>query len=202
MTRNRWTLAVVAGAVSTALIGGVALGSFQPFASSDQTVVGDPTTDLGAKDPPKASLKAILDGLIAKNTITQAQEDAILKALADAQPAPRAVPKPSLSPVTQSLAAPGAPGAWPLGPEARAGEATTPKAMTSTAADPSVTPLRICERIIGTSAVQAERRQTSQSYGSPFHTDAGPTTPCSSAQRRRPAQACRHLWGSRTPARP
>ena len=95
MTRNRWTLAVVAGAVSTALIGGVALGSFQPFASSDQTVVGDPTTDLGAKDPPKASLKAILDGLIAKNTITQAQEDAILKALADAQPAPRAVRKPA-----------------------------------------------------------------------------------------------------------
>ena len=35
-------------------------------------------------------------------------------------PVPRAVPKPSLSPVTQSLAAPGAPGASPLRAEARA----------------------------------------------------------------------------------
>ena len=95
MTRDKWTLAVVAGAFTTALIGGVALGGFQPFAGSDQTVAGDPTTALGAKDPPKATLKAILDGLIAKNTITQAQEDAILKALADAQPAPRAIPKPA-----------------------------------------------------------------------------------------------------------
>jgi hypothetical protein len=94
MTRNKWSLAIVAGAFTTALIGGVALGGFQPFAGSNHTVVGDPTIAVSEKDPPKAALKAILDSLIAKNTITQAQEDAILKALAEAQPAPRAVPKP------------------------------------------------------------------------------------------------------------
>jgi hypothetical protein len=40
---------------------------------------------------------------------------------------PRAVPKPSLSPVTQSLAAPGAPGASLLAAEAMAGGIAIPK---------------------------------------------------------------------------
>jgi hypothetical protein len=56
-----------------------------------------------------------------------------------------------LSPVTQSLAAPGAPGA--LGPAATAGEAPIPNAMTSAAADPSATPLLIAERFTCTTAM-------------------------------------------------
>lgn len=92
MTRNKWPLAIAAGAFTTAFIGGVALAGFQPFANADGTTVGAPTTALTEKDQPKDKLKAVLDGLVAKNTITQAQEDAILQAIKDA--APTRKPKP------------------------------------------------------------------------------------------------------------
>jgi hypothetical protein len=81
---------------------------------------------------------------------------------------PRAVPKPSLLPVTQSLAAPGAPGASPLRAEARTGEARTgeaPNPKTSAAAEPSVMTVRIRARMICTSVVSAEPQQTWQSEG-------------------------------------
>ena len=35
MTKNKWALAVAAGAFTTAFIGGVALAGFQPFATSE-----------------------------------------------------------------------------------------------------------------------------------------------------------------------
>ena len=89
MTRNKWPLAIAAGAFTTALVGGVALAGFQPFASSDGSTVGEPTSALAEHDRPKNGLKAVLDGLVAKNTISQAQEDAILQALKAAQPAPK-----------------------------------------------------------------------------------------------------------------
>jgi hypothetical protein len=89
MSRNRWALAVAAGAFTTAFIGGVALAGFQPFASADVTTVGGPTAALASKDQPNARLKAILDGLVAKGTITPAQEDAILQAITAAQPTPK-----------------------------------------------------------------------------------------------------------------
>jgi hypothetical protein len=88
MSRNKWALAVAAGAFTTAFIGGVALAGIQPFASADVTTVGGPTAALAGRDQPNARLKAILDGLVAKGTITPAQEDAILQAITAAQPAP------------------------------------------------------------------------------------------------------------------
>ncbi len=95
MIRNRWTLAIAAGAFTTALVGGVALAGFQPFAGSDGAVVGGPVAALTEKDQPRDKLKEVLDALVAKNTITQAQEDAILQAVTAAQPAPKPnVPNP------------------------------------------------------------------------------------------------------------
>src|SRR5438270_8254443 len=89
MTKQTWTLAVAAGALTTAFIGGAALAGFQPFAPAGEAVLDGPTAALAAKDAPKDKLKEILDRLVAKNTITQAQEDAILSAVKDAAPAPR-----------------------------------------------------------------------------------------------------------------
>ncbi len=94
MSKNKWALAVAAGAFTTAFIGGVALAGFQPFATSDTTTIGTPTSAVADTDQPKDRMKAILDGLVAKGTITQAQEDAILKAFKDAAPSPRPNVKP------------------------------------------------------------------------------------------------------------
>ena len=95
MTGNKWPLAIAAGAFTTALIGGVALAGFQPFATSGGTVVGGPTTALAENDGPKGRLKALLDGLVTKGTVTQAQVDAILQAIKDAAPTPRPNVKPA-----------------------------------------------------------------------------------------------------------
>ena len=101
MTRHTWAIALATGAFTTALIGGVALAGFQPFAApdatGDQSIQGGPTAGLVQRDLPKDRLKATLDALVAKGTITQAQEDAILKALQDA--APPAKPKPAVRPL-------------------------------------------------------------------------------------------------------
>lgn len=88
MRIGRWPLAVAAGTFSTALVGGIALAGLQPFGGADpveQVVPGDPM-GLAERDLPKDRLKAILDGLVAKGTLTQAQADAVLAALHDAQP--------------------------------------------------------------------------------------------------------------------
>src|SRR5438552_15221151 len=89
MSRRRWALTIAAAVFTTAFIGGAALAGFQPFSSADLTVVGGPTATLADKDQPKDKLKAVLDGLVTKGTISQAQEDAILQALTAAQPAPK-----------------------------------------------------------------------------------------------------------------
>jgi hypothetical protein len=93
---------------------------------------------------------------------------------------PRADPKPSLSPVTQSLAAPGAPGASPFRAEAMAGETTIPKAKARAATDPTVTAFQTRAGIFGTSA--NPRNYAGQYYpttrtSSPFHIEAGFTRP-------------------------
>ena len=93
--RNKWTLAVAAGAFTTAFIGGVALAGFQPFAATDGPVIAGPTATLADKDQPKDKLKAALDGLVTKGTISQAQEDAVLQAIKDSAPVrPSFPPKP------------------------------------------------------------------------------------------------------------
>lgn len=94
MTRNKWLVAVAAGAFSTAFIGGVAVAGVQPFGGRDGTVVGGPGSAAAETDGPKDRLKAILDALVAKNTITAAQAEAIQKAMADAA---AAAPKPSVA---------------------------------------------------------------------------------------------------------
>lgn len=94
LKRKTWTVAVAAGAFTTAFIGGAALASFQPFAPVDGAVIDAPTAVLADTDTPKDKLKAILDGLVTKGTISQAQEDAILQALRVAPAKPSFPPKP------------------------------------------------------------------------------------------------------------
>ncbi len=95
MNRNKWALAVAAGAFSKAFIGGVALAGFQLQGTENTTVATVPTiTDAVAVQESKDRLKEVLDRLVAKGTLTQVQEDAILQAFKDAAPAPKANVKP------------------------------------------------------------------------------------------------------------
>lgn len=96
MTGNKWALAVAAGAFATTLVGGVAMAGFQPFTTEVQSTLNEPLTGLVERDQPKDRLKAALDALVAKGTITPDQESAILRALKDA--AQSAKPKPPVRP--------------------------------------------------------------------------------------------------------
>jgi hypothetical protein len=93
---NRWPLAVAAGAFTTAFIGGVALAGFQLPIGDTTTVATVPSGTAAVTDQERSKdkIKAILDALVAKGTITQAQEDAILQAFKDAAPSPRPNVKP------------------------------------------------------------------------------------------------------------
>lgn len=88
MTGNRLALAIAAGAFTTALVGGVALATFQPVGADEQARIG-PQGGVSQDRGPLDHFKKILDGLVAKGTITQAQEDAILQAAKDAAPPAR-----------------------------------------------------------------------------------------------------------------
>ena len=76
-------LAIAVTLLGGALLGSVALGAFSPSAVDTFTVIPalDGTT-APANGPGADRLKAVLDGLVSKGVITQAQEDAILGALA------------------------------------------------------------------------------------------------------------------------
>ena len=90
MSRNKWALAVAAGAFTTAFIGGVALAGFQLPALDGTALTTIPTVANASTDlASRTKLKAILDGLVTKATITQAQEDAILQAITAAEPTPK-----------------------------------------------------------------------------------------------------------------
>jgi hypothetical protein len=90
MSRNKWPLAIAASAFTTALIGGVALAGFQRPAGDGAAVGAMPsvTDALVSRDAPKGKLQTVLAGLVTKGTITQAQADAILQAVKDAEPTP------------------------------------------------------------------------------------------------------------------
>jgi hypothetical protein len=92
MTRHKLTLAIAAGAFTTVLVGGVALAGLQPLVGNSDTAVPETAAGLVQRDQPKDKVKTVLDGLVAKGTITQGQEDAILQAIKDAEPTPK--PKP------------------------------------------------------------------------------------------------------------
>lgn len=87
MTSMHRKVALAAGAsvLTVGLLGSAALAAFAP-------VGGDSTADMAAQLDPSVTaqerggdkLKAILDGLVTKGVITQAQEDSILAAMKDA----------------------------------------------------------------------------------------------------------------------
>jgi polyhydroxyalkanoate synthesis regulator phasin len=94
MTRmfgRKTILVVVTAAIGVTLLGGAALAAFAPQVAPADTfsvlpqLAGAPVTERGPKPGDHADkLKAILDALVAKGVITQAQEDNILAALKDA----------------------------------------------------------------------------------------------------------------------
>ena len=96
MTGNKWALALAVGAFTTMLIGGVALATFQPSASEQSSAIPPTANAVTERDSSKTRIKAALDALVTKGTITQAQEDAVLQALTNA--APPAKPKPPVGP--------------------------------------------------------------------------------------------------------
>ena len=101
MTGNKWALAEAAGAITTTVVGGVALAGFQPFATSEQNTGTGPVAGLVEREQPRNMLKAALDRLVAKGTITQDQEDAIFRTLKDA--AAPAKPRPPVRPGMPSV---------------------------------------------------------------------------------------------------
>ncbi len=79
-------LTIAATALGAGLLGSVALGALTPLRADTFTSVPDrPGTTTPANAPAGDGLKGILDGLVAKGVITQAQEDAILGAVGDAR---------------------------------------------------------------------------------------------------------------------
>src|SRR5437667_642179 len=79
--RSKTVAIVSAGVLGAGLLGGVAFAAV-PTATDTVALTAPDTTAANATDEKaKAKLKAVLDALVAKNVITQAQEDAIIDAL-------------------------------------------------------------------------------------------------------------------------
>jgi SAM-dependent methyltransferase len=77
-------LAVGAAIASVGLFGAVAFAAFAPDVSTTTNSVFGPSNVVAAEDTKHDRFKDVLDGLVKKGVITQAQEDAILAALKDA----------------------------------------------------------------------------------------------------------------------
>lgn len=78
---------VVTGVLGLAITGAAASAAFTPTPPTAVVAAvesGAETVAVAEKEGPKQPLKAILDRLVANGTITQAQEEAILKAVKDA----------------------------------------------------------------------------------------------------------------------
>lgn len=82
--KNKVILAIGAAVASLGLFGAVAFASFAPSGSATVDTLLGPNNVVAAEDAKADKVKAILDGLVAKGVITQAQEDAILAAFKDA----------------------------------------------------------------------------------------------------------------------
>src|SRR6476469_2816301 len=81
--RRKAAIAITTTILGTALLGGAAFAAFAPASLETELVAGlaaRPSAQAGKPNPADA-LKKILDALVTKNVITQAQEDAILAAL-------------------------------------------------------------------------------------------------------------------------
>jgi hypothetical protein len=87
LVSQKLLIAVGAGALTAALLGGASLAAFAPVSYDPVSAV---EADLGLASPANSGrtdkLKAILDALAAKGVITSAQVDAIVAAVADAAP--------------------------------------------------------------------------------------------------------------------
>jgi hypothetical protein len=80
-------MATVAAVLGAGLLGSVALGAFSPVAAQPYSMAPDLAATIAPTEGPKGDgLKHILDGLVTKGVITQAQEDAIVAAIRDARP--------------------------------------------------------------------------------------------------------------------
>ena len=79
--RSKTAAIVSAGFLGAGLLGGVAFAAVPTTNSTTAQSSADTTTAQAAVEAGRAKLKAALDALVAKNVITQAQEDAIVSAL-------------------------------------------------------------------------------------------------------------------------
>ena len=80
--RSKTVAIVSASVLGAGLIGGVAFAAAPiPSDTAAMTAPSTNPTDAMNDDKAKAKLKAVLDALVAKNVITQAQEDAIIDAI-------------------------------------------------------------------------------------------------------------------------
>jgi hypothetical protein len=77
--RSKTAAIVSAGFLGAGLLGGVAFAAIPT--ATDSTAMTAPGTTAATADTAHAKLKAVLDALVAKNVISQAQEDAIITAL-------------------------------------------------------------------------------------------------------------------------
>ena len=81
--RRKAAITITTAIFGTALLGGAALAALAPAQLATPLVPGLETTPSAQAGQPNGvdNMKKILDGLVAKNVITQAQEDAILAAV-------------------------------------------------------------------------------------------------------------------------
>jgi hypothetical protein len=81
--RSKTVAIVSAGFLGAGLLGGVALAAAPTTMEAVRTTTPATGTAVANDERGKARLKAALDALVAKNVITQAQEDAIIAALSN-----------------------------------------------------------------------------------------------------------------------
>ena len=83
---HRVLLAAGVGTLTAVLLGGAALATFAPVAYDSPSQIDGESGSAAPANSGTDKLKSILDGLVAKGLITQAQEDAILAAVKTAAP--------------------------------------------------------------------------------------------------------------------
>jgi len=79
--RSKTVAIVSAGFLGAGLLGGVAFAAVPSTTDTVAMTAPDTSTATATDEKARAKLKAVLDALVAKNVITQAQEDAIISAL-------------------------------------------------------------------------------------------------------------------------
>src|SRR5216683_7211187 len=87
MFGRKVAIAALTAIIGIGLLGGAAFAAFAPAPADTFSLVPDLSGNTSTADAPKPGadkFKAMLDALVAKGVITQAQEDAILAAMKDA----------------------------------------------------------------------------------------------------------------------